>query len=131
MGCPACGGTELAFPLPPDCGDYLPGDAPGAAVCTSCLHVAPREAAPDAYPDFQRVSDAFPRGPEDGARVAVLLFLLGSLVLHREELTALAERLEADGVDPLSTLDRLDRDDGLDPHLDLERRSRQFQQLFL
>jgi hypothetical protein len=131
MGCPACGGAELAFPVPADCRDYLPEAPSGAAICTSCLHVGPRADAPDDYPDFQRVSDAFPRDPEDGARIGVLLFLLDSLVLYREELTALAERLEADGVDPLAALDRLDRDDALDPHLDLERRSRQFQQLFL
>jgi hypothetical protein len=131
MGCPACGGADLALPVPADCRDFLPDAPPGADLCVSCLRVAPRGDPPDAYPDFQRVSDAFPRDPEDGARVVVLLFLLDSLVLYREELTALAERLEADGVDPLSTLDRLDRDDGLDPHLDLERRSRQFQQLFL
>jgi hypothetical protein len=125
----ACGGERLSFPLPDDCRGYFPGSPAGATLCTRCLRVEPTEDSPADYPDFQSVSDAFPRGGSDGARLAVLLWALDSLAHYRAELSELAERLERSGTDPLLFLDMLTREDGLEPHFELPRRSTQLEQL--
>jgi len=49
--------------------------------------------------------------------------------MHREEITALLERVEREGVDPLLVLDRLDASYGEAAHVDLGRRRRQLEQL--
>jgi len=128
MGCP-CGGERLAFPLLSDCRESLPGSPPGATLCTRCLRVEFLDAEPDSYPDFQSVSDAFPRDDEDGARLAAMLWMLDSLAHYRSELSELAETLERSGVDPLLVLDRLGREEHIEAHFDLTRRERQLEQL--
>jgi len=125
----ACGGERLSFPLPEDCREYFPGSPAGATLCRSCLRVEPTEEAPDATPDFQTVSDAFPRDDGDGARVAVLLWMLDSIAHYRGEASELAENMERSGTDPLLVLDRLAREDDIDPHFDLPRRTKQLEQL--
>ncbi|MCG1004243.1 MULTISPECIES: DUF6276 family protein [Halobacterium] len=128
MSCPNCGGDRLQFPIPDAVAEFLPDDRPAATLCTICLRVSPADEAPDAYPDFSSVSDAFPDG-ETGAVVACLLALLDRLVVHRSEAEAVATEAERRGVDVLLVLDRLAADAGLDPHIDLERRRRQLEQL--
>lgn len=128
MGCP-CGGERLAVPLPAACRDALPGSPPGATLCATCLRVEFLDDAPDSNPDFQSVSDAFPRDGEDGARLAAMLWMLDSLAHYRSELSELAATLERSGVDPLLFLDRLSREPGVEPHFDLKRREAQFEQL--
>ncbi|MGB9964595.1 DUF6276 family protein [Halobacterium sp. CBA1126] len=129
MGCPNCGGDELAFPVPDAVREFLPDDRPAATLCATCLWVSPADDAPDEYPDFTRVSGALPSDGETGAVVAVLLALLDRLVVHRADAEAVATEAERRGVDVLLVLDRLAADDGLDPHLDLARRRRQLEQL--
>ncbi|WP_336036028.1 DUF6276 family protein [Halobacterium yunchengense] len=129
MACPNCGGDEVAFPVPEDVRGALPDDRPAAALCTSCLYVSPLDEAPEDYPDFARVSDAFPTDGETAAVVACLLALLDRLVVHRGDAERVAGAAERRGVDVLLVLDRLAADPGLDPHLDLRRRRGQLEQL--
>mgnify|MGYP000126759682 CR=1 FL=1 len=129
MACPDCGGEELAFPVSATLREYLPDDRAAAAVCRRCLRVRPADDAPANLPDFETVSDAFPADRETAAALVVALTLLDSLALYREELDALLARVERAGVDPLLVLDRLARDPHLEPHLDLDRRRRQLEQL--
>ncbi|WP_058992866.1 DUF6276 family protein [Haloarcula sp. CBA1127] len=129
MSCPDCGGDLVSFPVPSDLQQLLPGDAPGASVCRSCLALHPETEPPAAVPDFTDLDDAIP--DDDGAAVPLLLLvgLLDSLAMHREEITALLERVEREGVDPLLALDRLDASYGEAAHVDLGRRRRQLEQL--
>jgi len=129
MGCPHCGGEVLPFPIPDAVGEYLPDDRPAATLCSNCLAVAPADEAPEEYPDFTRVSDAFPADDGTGAVFACLLALLDRLVVHREEAERVAGEAERRGVDVLLALDRLADDGSLDPQLDLGRRRRQLEQL--
>lgn len=134
MACPACGSDELRFSVPPDYRAYLPEDRPAVAVCTRCLHVSPADAADEsadgeALPDFAAVSDAFPPDREQAAGVVVVLALLDRLAVHRSELNDLIEQLEWAGVDVLLVVDRLRSDPDLEPHLDLDRRRTQLEQL--
>lgn len=129
MTCPNCGGDELVFPVPEAVRDRLPDDRVGATICTNCLRVSPTDEAPDDYPDFSPVSDAFPGGGETSAVLALLLALLDRLVLHREDADAVAAVAEGRGVDVLLFLDRLAADQSIDPELDVERRRRQLEQL--
>lgn len=128
MACPECGGETLRFPVPAALRASLPDDRPAAAICTRCLFVTPSDEPPADLPDFTAVSDAFPQDRETAAALALVLALLDSLALYREELNGLVERVEAAGVDPFLVLDRLARDPALDPHLDLGRRGRQLEQ---
>jgi len=129
MSCPNCGGDELAFRVPDSVRDHLPDDRAGATLCDTCLRVSPSDSAPDAYPDFSTVSDAFPEDGETGAVLACLLALLDRLVLHREDADAVAGIAERRGVDVLLFLDRLASDPELDPELDVTRRREQLEQL--
>ena len=129
MTCPNCGGDELVFPVPGTVREHLPDDRLGATICANCLRVSPADEAPDDYPDFSTVSDAFPADGETSAVLAVLLALLDRLVLHREDADAVAAVAEGRGVDVLLFLDRLAADGAIDPELDVERRRRQLEQL--
>ncbi|WP_420182364.1 DUF6276 family protein [Haloarcula sp. KBTZ06] len=129
MSCPDCGGDLVSFPVPSDLQQYLPGDAPGASVCQSCLALQPETEPPTAVPDFPGLDSSIP--DNDGAAVPLVLLvgLLDSLAMHRAEITALLERIEREGVDPLLVLDRLDASYGEAAHVDLGRRRRQLEQL--
>lgn len=127
MACPECGADVVAFSVPSDLRTYVPGEEPVVAICTRCLSLSPAT-DPDDAPDFSRIADTF---PEDEAAVpmALLVGLLDSLALHRAEITALLERVERTGVDPLLVLDRLTAWPGTDPAVDLQRRRHQLEQL--
>ncbi|MDQ2071077.1 DUF6276 family protein [Haloarcula sp. NS06] len=129
MSCPECGGDLVSFPVPADRQQFLPGDVPGASVCRSCLALHPETEPPAAVPDFTGLDDAIP--DDDGAAIPLVLLvgLLDSLAMHREEITALLERIEREGVDPLLALDRLDASYGEAAHVDLGRRRQQLEQL--
>ncbi|GCF13334.1 hypothetical protein Harman_12690 [Haloarcula mannanilytica] len=129
MACPNCGGDLVSFPVPEDLQRFLPGDEPGAGVCRSCLALHPETEPPAEVPDFVALGDAIPE--DDAAAIPLLLLvgLLDSLAMHREEITALLERVEGEGVDPLLALDRLDASYGEAAHIDLGRRRRQLEQL--
>lgn len=128
MDCPECGAEAVGVAVPADLAGYLPDDRPAVAVCTRCLHVAPADDAPET-PDFGAISDALPRDQESATALVLALAVLDSPALYRTELEAFVETVERAGVDPLLVLDRLAADPDLDPHLDLDRRRRQLEQL--
>ncbi len=119
----------LAFPVEASLREYLPGEDPGAALCPRCLALRPVADPPAEVPDFGRVSDAFPDAPSAAVPFALLLGLLSSLATHRDEIAALLELVEREGVDPLLTLDRLADDPDVDSGVDLAGRRRQLEQL--
>ncbi len=129
MDCPDCGAEALAFPVPADRQAFLPGDDPGAALCTRCLALHPVAEPPADPPDFQAVSDAFPGDPDAGVSLALLVGLLENLALYRSEISTLLADAEQAGVDPLLMLDRLARDDAVETDTDLAGRRRQLEQL--
>lgn len=129
MDCPDCGAETLAFAVPGEFREAVPGDEPGVALCTRCLALHPVAEPPDATPDFQRVSDAMPADPEAAVPMAIALGLLRNLALYRSEISALLDRVERAGSDPLLVLDRLAADERLEPDLDLAGRRRQLEQL--
>ncbi|EMA52389.1 DUF6276 family protein [Halococcus thailandensis] len=124
MDCPDCGAATVAFAVP----DGLDGfDEPAAALCTHCLALHTAESA-NSNPDFTAVSDDFPTGAA-AVPMALAIGLLDSLVLHRETVEILLERVERAGTDPLLVIDRLASDPTLDPNTDLATRRRQVAQL--
>jgi hypothetical protein len=129
MDCPDCGHEALAFPVPPELRDGLPGEAPGAALCTHCLTLHPVSDPPADRPDFQRVSDAFPTNPDAAVPMALLVGLLSNLALYRAEISDLIARVERAGTDPLLVLDRLARDPAVESDHDLSGRRTQLEQL--
>lgn len=129
MDCPDCGATALVFPVESAYRDYLPGDEPGAATCTRCLALHPASDPPDESPDFGVISDAFPAGEDAAVPMALLLGLLASLAIYRQEIAALLEQVERAGVDPLLVVDRLADDPTVESAVDLRGRRRQLEQL--
>lgn len=132
MDCPDCGATTVAFEVPLDMREYVPGGEPTVALCTCCLrlHPVPGVEATD-RPGFTRIIDAFPgdETPNDGAiAMALVVGLLDSFALYRREIESLIERVERAGVDPLLVLDRLAADPDTDPAADLRRRRGQLEQ---
>lgn len=130
MTCPECGGDQLVFVVPTDLREFLPEESESVALCTHCLALDSVDAAnvAEESPDFAPISDAFPSG-DAGVAMALAVGLLDSLALHRAELSALLERVERGGADPLLVLDRLAADSSLDPHFDVDRRRTQVEQL--
>jgi hypothetical protein len=129
MDCPDCGADTLAFPVAEDLRAHLPGEDPGAALCTRCLALHPVAEPPAGLPDFQRVSDAFPPDPDAALPFALALGLLENLALYRSEIADLLIRVERAGADPLLVLDRLAYDETIATDLDLEGRRRHLEQL--
>lgn len=129
MDCPACGAEMLAFAVPSAYRKYLPGDEPGAAVCTRCLALQPVANPPDGVPDLSAISDAIPDEPDAAVPLAIALGLLDSLALYRTEIGDLLAEVERAGVDPLLVLDRLSVDPDVDAAADLDRRRHQLEQL--
>lgn len=129
MSCPDCGGDLISFPVPDDLREFLPGDEPGASVCGDCLALQPEPAPPGTTPSFTALGDAIPADEAVAVPLVLLVGLLDSLAVHRAEITALLERIERDGVDPLLALDRLDAQYGQAAHVDLGARRRQLEQL--
>ena len=129
MSCQSCGGETVALPVPAELREYLPGDAPAVALCRDCLAMEPTDEAPDELPDLTSLDDAFPAEADAAVPLALLVGLLDSLALHRGEITALLERVERAGTDPLLAVDRLADSYGGDAHVDLARRRHQLEQL--
>jgi len=149
MTCPECGSEQVAFRVPADLREYLPEETETAAICTVCLALDPGESAVEdpttegsttgdsatefedsaaESPEFDQISVAFPGG-DAGVVMALAVGLLDSLALYRSEISALLERVERAGTDPLLVLDRLETDPELDPHFDVDRRRTQAEQL--
>src|SRR6056297_353895 len=128
MTCQDCTAAPLAVPVPADLRQYLPGEPPAVAICRSCLAMEPIDGA-DTVPDLTTLDEAFPSNADVAVPLALLVGLLDSLALHREEITALLERVERGGTDPLLAVDRLADSYGADAHVDLARRRHQLEQL--
>ncbi|MFB6139711.1 MAG: DUF6276 family protein [Halosimplex sp.] len=129
MTCPDCGAHTLAFTVPAEYRDSLPGDAPGASVCTRCLALRPVDDPPDERPDFTAISDAVPSNEAAAVPFVLLVGLLPSLATNRAEISELLERVERAGTDPLLALDRLADDPAVEADTDLRTRRRQLEQL--
>ncbi|WP_132058191.1 DUF6276 family protein [Halorussus amylolyticus] len=128
MACPRCGGDRLAFAVPTDLRAYLPDETDAVTICTRCLALEPADDAPGDRPDFTEISHSFPTG-ETGAAMALAVGLLDSLALYRSEISALLERVERGGSDPLLVIDRLAADPDVEPSFDVDRRRTQVEQL--
>jgi hypothetical protein len=129
MDCSNCRGPLVTFAVPEDLKEFAPAEAPAAGLCTNCLSLQRiDQAAADPDPDFGAVSEAFPTG-EAAVPMGLLVGLLDSVALYREEIRALVERVEASGADPLLVIDRLAADGTVDPAFDVRRRRRQLEQL--
>ena len=129
MDCPDCGAETLSFPVPAELREFLPGDEPGAAICTRCLALHPVPDPPADQPDFQSVSTAFPGSTDAAVPMALLVGLLENLALYRAEISDLLARVERAGTDPLLVLDRLAYDEDVDADVDLAGRRTQLEQL--
>lgn len=129
MDCPECDHRTVVFAVEPELREYLPGAEPAASLCPRCLSVRPATDPPTSHPDFSPLSDAFPSNSDGGVEMALLLGLLSSLALYRQEISGLLERVERAGTDPLLVLDRLAADDSVESEVDLGRRRHQLEQL--
>lgn len=129
MTCPACGAETVAFAVPPEYREFLPGEAPGAALCSRCLRLQPVENPPEGGPQLASISDALPDDAEAALPLALLLGLLENLALYRSEIGELLAAVERAGVDPLLALDRLAGEPDVEPAVDLRGRRRQLEQL--
>jgi hypothetical protein len=128
MDCPDCGAEPVVFGVPEPFREFVRGTETAVALCPACLHLQPAT-DPPAEPAFGRIHEAFPTDPEAAVPMALLLGLLDELALYRSEISALLERVERAGVDPLLVLSRLARDPGFDPDVDLAARRQQLEQL--
>jgi len=129
MSCTHCGGELLAVPVLPDLRECLPDGTAGVGLCRNCLAMAPVDDPPESVPDLVALDDAFPSNPDAAVPLAVLVGLLDSLALNRQEITALLEQVERAGTDPLLAVDRLAHSYGDAAHVDLARRRQQLEQL--
>lgn len=129
MDCSNCRAPLVAVDVPEDLREFTPANAAAVAICTNCLSLQRVDgAAGDPEPDLEAVSDAFPSG-EAAVPTVLLVGLLDSIALYRDEIGELVERVEAAGSDPMLVLDRLSDDPGVDPAFDMRRRRRQLEQL--
>jgi hypothetical protein len=127
MPCTRCEEPTVGTSVPESLQPYAP-DA-SIAICTNCLWI---EAADDTATDggLETISEELPEG-EAGIGTVLLVDLLDSLATNRADIEALVDELETEGSDPMLALDRLAGDAGLDPHVDIDRRKTQLEQLVL
>ena len=129
MNCPECGAPMVDFTVPPDLQEVAPSESEAAAICTQCLRLFPGEEG-SADPDFSAIIEAFPDVDEGGIPMALAVGLLvESLALNRETVAFLLERVIAANADPWLVLERLAVSPTIQPEADLERASRQLEQL--
>ena len=129
MDCLECGHEPVVFEVDPELRGSLPGTEPGVSLCPRCLSIRPVADPPSAQPDFTPLGDGFPSETNGAVPMALLLGLLSSLALYREEISVLLERVERAGTDPLLVIDRLATDPSIDSGVDLARRRHQLEQL--
>jgi len=128
MPCPNCDGPTLAFPVPESVRPHLPDEPAAAEICRDCLTLITPIDPPAEYPDFSRILGEFPTG-ENGALAAAFVSRLGSLAINRQEIEALADLAEEQGVDVLLLVDRIAASGRIQPHFDIDRRRPQVQQI--
>jgi hypothetical protein len=127
--CPDCGAPTLAFAVPEQYRDALPGDSDGAEVCTRCLVLRPVADPPTDLPEFTAIGDAVPSNDDAAVPFVLMVGLIPSLATNRAEISELLASVERAGTDPLLALDRLADDPTVDAEADLRGRRRQLEQL--
>jgi len=127
--CPDCGAPTLAFAVPEQYRDALPGESAGAEICTRCLALRPVADPPAEIPDFAPISDAVPSNDDAAVPFVLMVGLIPSLATNRSEISDLLASVERAGTDPLLALDRLADDPTVDAETDLRARRRQLEQL--
>ena len=129
MDCPECGAPTVDFAVPADLREAAPSGSGAAAICTQCLRLFPVEEG-STDPDFSRIIEAFPDADEGGIPMALAVGLLvESLALNRQSVAALLEQVIDTNVDPWLVLERLAVSPTVQPDADIERASRQLEQL--
>jgi hypothetical protein len=131
MNCVECGDRVVGFAVPEELQEHVPEDSPVAAICANCLTLQPpdEDEPTPGDPDLQSVSEGFPADPAAAVPMALAVGLMASLALNRQQIAALVEAVEAEGVDFALSVDRLAEDPELRPAIDLVGRRRQFEQL--
>lgn len=128
--CSSCGADAIAVSVPPPLREFAPAETATATCCHQCLTVDPSESAtPADEPPLSTISDALAIDAAGAAGVVLLVGMLDALALHRRDIQALIEHLEAEGVDALLVLEMLADDPTLRPAVDLDRRLHQLEQL--
>ena len=123
--CPTCAAPTTSFRVPDALAGHTPDGEPAAAICTDCLRLSPATpTVADPEPSFDRLLSDFPAG-EGGAALALAAGMLDALALDRAAVVDCCEYAEAEGVDVLLILDRLDAAGRVEPHYDLGRRRSQ------
>jgi hypothetical protein len=128
VDCPACGDTVAVVAIPERYRAHHPEAPAVGAVCRRCLSVS----GTDAEPTGERVrefSEALPNDEEAAIGICVLCTLCVSIALNRARIEAVVAALERDGVDSLSTVERLANDDGIALAFDVDRRRPQLEQI--
>jgi len=129
MDCPECGAPMVDFAVPPDLREAAPSGSEAAAICTQCLRLFPVEEG-STDPDFSKIIEAFPDAAEGGLPMALAVGLLvESLALNRQKVASLLERVIDANADPWLVLERLSVSPTVQPDADIERASRQLEQL--
>ena len=129
MDCPECGETVVVFAVPADLSEAAPGED-AAAICPQCLALVEAHAAEvSAEPDFSRIVESFPEGEAGVAMALAAGLLVESMVLNRETIARLFERVEEAGADPWLVLERLDASPTVQPDADVGRARVQLEQL--
>lgn len=129
ISCSRCNADAIAFTVPPALREVAPVETDAATCCRVCLTIDPLDERPADGPSLSVVTDALDRDAETAAAVVVLIGLLESLALHRRDIQAVVDYLEAEGVDALLVLEEVAADPTLTPAVDLDRRLHQLQQL--
>ncbi|MFB6180118.1 MAG: DUF6276 family protein [Halorientalis sp.] len=129
MNCPHCKTPVLRFPVSEEFAAYVPEDAPGAAICPTCLALHPDDEPPAELPDFATIGESFPTNPDAAVPMALGIGLLTSLALYRQQIAELFEAVEEAGTDPMLVLDRLAASGSVDNQIDIQGRKRQLEQL--
>ena len=129
MDCPECDTAMVVFGVPPNLREAAP-DGEAAATCPRCLTlVGADEADAPVDPDFSRIVESFPDGEAGVAMALAAGLLVESIVLNRETIARLFERVEETGADPWLVLERLDASPTVQPDADVGRARVQLEQL--
>ncbi|WP_259370346.1 DUF6276 family protein [Salinarchaeum laminariae] len=127
MPCSLCEAAMVDYAVPGSLQQFAPDET--VTVCTNCLTIE-SDAGDSTAEDLDAISEELPAG-DAGVGVVLLVDLLDALATNRSEIEELVDQLEDEGSDPMLALDRLAEDPGLDPAVDIQRRSTQLQQLVL
>lgn len=128
--CPVCNTETIITSLPEPCRSAVKPPSPIVQLCPACLHVSPAPGTPlDRGWDPTDISSALPNEQTEAVAVSLLVSLLESIALNRDEIFTVVTYLEGRGVDPLTAIDRVAGDETITPVADLDSRREQLAQL--